>query len=255
MIRVVVNVARNDLAIVRTEPAVYAALLFMPVLLMAFLRPLFGLALHAQGHPGGGGAELAVPGLAVMFSFYLVSLVGYSMLQERQWHTWTRLTDTGVPTLVLVGGKALVPLGVSLVQQGTLFTAGVVLFGLPPHGSLPALAALAIALDCCVVGLGLALATFATTAGQVNVFGNVSTLLFAGFGGALTPTALLPGWARAIAPMTPSYWAVDGFHQVLLSGSGLSGVAGQVGVLLAFAAGFAVVAGYGFSRRDERRAA
>jgi ABC-2 type transport system permease protein len=250
--RIVVNVARNDLAIMAAEPAVYAILFVMPVLLIAFLRPLFAAVGQVRGHPGGTGAELAVPGLAVMFSFYLVSLVAYSILDERRWNTWPRLTATGASPLSLIVAKGIVPLAVLLCQQFTLFAVGVVVFGLPVPGSIAAMATLAVALGCCVVGLGTALAAFASTPRQISVFGNISTLLLAGFGGALTPVALLPGWAQVVAPLTPSYWAVTGFHRVVLDGAGPVAVAPHAAVLLAFGVVFAAATGYRITRREGR---
>jgi ABC-2 type transport system permease protein len=249
------NIARNDLAMVMTEPAVYSVLLLMPLLLMAFLRPLFGLALQAQGYGDLTGSELAVPGLAVMFSFFLVSLVGYSILDERGWNTWPRLKATRVPPLALIAAKGIVPVGIALLQQVTLFVLGVLFFGLLLRGSALAMVALAVALDCCIVSLGVALAAFATTVRQVNVLGNLSTLAFGAFGGALTPVALLPDWAQRVAPAMPSYWAVSGFHRVLLDGVGLAGVTTNILVLLTFAVTFAGVAGYGVTRRENSGAA
>jgi ABC-2 type transport system permease protein len=246
--RIVANVTRNDLAMMRTEPGVYAVLFLMPILLIGFLRPLFGVALRAEGYEGATGAELAVPGMAVMFAFYLMSLVAYSILDERRWNTWPRLTATGARPLTLVVAKAIAPVAIVLCQQTLLFAVGVALFGLELPGSILALAAMAGALGCCVVSIGTALAVFATTPRQISVFGNICTLVMAGFGGALTPRSLLPDWARAIAPATPSYWAVTGFHRVLLDGAGLARVAPQVGVLVAFTVGFLAATAYRTTR-------
>jgi ABC-2 type transport system permease protein len=67
-------------------------------------------------------------------------------------------------------------------------------------------------------------------------------VLFGAIGGALVPLSVLPGWARAIAPVTPTYWVMRGFRAVILDGRGLGAVAGPVVVLLSMAALFAVVA-------------
>ena len=39
------------------------------------------------------------------------------------------------------------------------------------------------------------------------------------------PFNLLPAWARAIAPVTPTYWAMRGMRSVVLDGQGIGGVA------------------------------
>jgi len=58
------------------------------------------------------------------------------------------------------------------------------------------------------------------------------------------------GWARAVAPATPSYWAMRGFRSVILDGDGIGDVVAPVVALLAFAAVFALIAAVRF-RFDE----
>jgi ABC-2 type transport system permease protein len=67
-------------------------------------------------------------------------------------------------------------------------------------------------------------------------------VLFGAIGGALVPLNVLPGWARTIAPVTPTYWAMRGFRSVILDAQGLNGVAMPIAVLLAMTLLFAVVA-------------
>ncbi|MGH9205894.1 MAG: ABC transporter permease, partial [Acidimicrobiales bacterium] len=67
-------------------------------------------------------------------------------------------------------------------------------------------------------------------------------VLFGFIGGAFVPFNLLPGWARTIAPMTPTYWAMRGMNSVVLGGRGMSGVAASIGVLLAMTVLFVAVA-------------
>jgi ABC-2 type transport system permease protein len=77
---------------------------------------------------------------------------------------------------------------------------------------------------------------------QLNALTNAGAMLLAGLGGAVTPVELLPGWARAIAPLTPAYWAMRGFRSVLFDAGGLSSVLLPIGVLLGFSALFTLVA-------------
>ena len=46
-------------------------------------------------------------------------------------------------------------------------------------------------------------------------------MLFGAIGGALVPLSVLPQWAKTIAPLTPTYWAMRGFRSVILDGAGL----------------------------------
>src|SRR4051794_40514627 len=80
---------------VRDVPSM-VILVFMPLLLIVFLRSTFGPALVHEGYKTANGAEQAVPGMAVMFAFFLVPQVGYSFYREHSWRTWTRLRLCGV---------------------------------------------------------------------------------------------------------------------------------------------------------------
>ena len=77
---------------------------------------------------------------------------------------------------------------------------------------------------------------------QLNALANLGAIVLAGIGGALAPSTALPGWAKAIAPITPSYWAMRGFRSVILGPGGLADVVTPIAVLLAFAAAFVMVA-------------
>jgi ABC-2 type transport system permease protein len=80
----------------------------------------------------------------------------------------------------------------------------------------------------------------------------MGAIVFAGLGGAIVPITVLPGWARAVAPVTPTYWAMRGFRAVLLKHDTLSGVWLSVVVLLAFAVFFALVAATRFSFEETK---
>jgi ABC-2 type transport system permease protein len=93
-----------------------------------------------------------------------------------------------------------------------------------------------------MVSLGLVVVAHCRTLLQVNALSNLGTLLFAGVGGAVTPSFLLPGWVRAVAPATPAYWAMQGFRTVIVDGGGWTAAVVPTGVLLAFSAVLGAVA-------------
>jgi ABC-2 type transport system permease protein len=67
-------------------------------------------------------------------------------------------------------------------------------------------------------------------------------VLFGAIGGAFVPINLLPTWAKTIAPVTPTYWAMRGLRSVILDGRGLGATVAPSGILLAMAILFAVIA-------------
>jgi len=235
-------IVRQDARLLRSDPAFTIIFLVMPIVTMAFMKPAFRAALVAAGARGANGSEQAVPGMAVMFGFFLVGNVGFGVFREHGWHTWERLRASWARPGEILLGKATVPLATVAMQLGVLFGVGSLVFGLRVRGSILALGAVAAALALCIAALGFTLLAVCRTVMQLNAATNLGSLVYAGLGGALTPISVLPGWARAVAPGTPSYWAMRGFRAVILQSGGLSSVALPVGVLLAFAAGFSAVA-------------
>jgi ABC-2 type transport system permease protein len=131
---------------------------------------------------------------------------------------------------------------IGVAQFVVILGAGVVVFGLHIRGSALALAPLVIAFPICLVLLGVAVTALCRTAQQANSFGYLGMVLFGAIGGAFVPFSVLPRWAQAIAPVTPTYWAMRGLRSVILDGRGIGGVVRPTAMLLAMAAVFAIVA-------------
>lgn len=242
MKRYVIPIARNDLAIALRDPGLVVSLVVLPVVLMAFTKPLLRAALLQQGFASATGAEHVVPGMSTMFAFFLVSFVGYAVLEEHRWNTWTRLRLSGVRPITLIFSKSVAPIAVALAQQVVLLSLGALLFDLRVRGSYALLALVAATLSWCLVALGLAVVAFARSAQQVSVFGSLGAIVFGGIGGAITPVESLPDWARAIAPATPTFWAVRGFRGVYLPNGNPRDVAAAAGVLALMAVAFSLIA-------------
>ena len=110
------------------------------------------------------------------------------------------------------------------------------------RGSIGAFVLVAAALGVMEVALGFMLLSVCTSVVQLNALSNAGAMLLGGLGGATTPIEFLPGWAQAIAPATPAYWAMKGFRRVTFETGGFGDVVVPVAVLLAFTVLFAVIA-------------
>lgn len=237
-----VAVARHEARVLRQDPSPLVLLVAMPVLLIAFMHSAFRTMLVEEGFVGATGAEQAVPGMAVMFAFFLVGNVGFAFFREHGWGTWERLRAADVAPAAVVAGKVVVPLLSSLAQTSCLFALGVIVFDMRIAGSVAGLALVAFAFACCLVALGVCVVAVCRTIMQLNTLSNLGALVIAGLGGALMPVAALPGWARAIGPGVPSYWAMRGFQDAILTESTLLDALLPAGLLLGFAALFTAVA-------------
>lgn len=241
---------RHNLLLARRDLQTFAFAVAMPFVLIAFTRAAYRPVLVGEGYADANGTEQAVPGMAVMFALLLVGTIGFRVFEEHSWGTWSRLRASPAGPLTVLAGKLLPSLLVVGAQQTVLFVAGVALYDLHVKGSAASVALVTTALGICVLTFGSLLAAFASNANQLNVFANLGGAALAGLGGALVPLSTLPGWARAVAPATPSYWAMRGFRSVILDGDGIGDVVAPVVALLAFAAVFALIAAVRF-RFDE----
>lgn len=208
-------IARQDLKVLRSGSMPVILLIFMPFILMPFLKPASKVALHIEGLRGATGAEQVVPGMAVTFGFFLVGNVSLGFYREHGWKTWQRLRASPAGTNEIVIGKMVTPLLQVAAQFGLLFGLGGLLMGLHVKGSWLALCAVGAAFGLYLVTTGLAVTALCKTVMQANAVASVGTLLLAGLAGALVPYSLLPGWAQQIAPAVPSYWAMQGYKHVI----------------------------------------
>ena len=256
-LRRIFAIFRNDVSILRQDYSPLVVLIVMPLAIIAFAAPLYQHLL-VDGQAGrqvsgqATGAELAIPGLAVMFAFFLVNAVGFSFFREFGWGTWDRLRVSPARSWEIVAGKMMAPLCLAIIQQTALFGLGGLLFSLRIQGSVLALIPVAFAVSLCALSLGIAAVAVCRTVQQISSFSYVSMIVLGGLGGALTPVALLPSWVQWLAPAAPSFWAIHAYRTVILEGGGLADVASDTLMLLGLSSILLVGAGFRF-HLDERK--
>lgn len=232
---------RHEMKALSDDPGSIVFLLIMPLLMMGLMKPLFGLSLQAEGFLSANGAEQAVPGMAAMFATFTGSFAGFTFFREHGWHTWDRLRASQATTPDIMVGKLTPTLAIAVAQMLALFALGVVLFDLVISGSLIALSMIVFVFSLSMLSFGMAIMSLSRTSLQLNTYVNLAGIVFAGVGGALVPLAVLPGWVQTIARFTPTYWAMDGFLDVILAGAGITDVLAATSALLAFSAVFSAI--------------
>lgn len=239
--------ARHELRLYRREPGMLIQMVFMPIVMIAFLKPAFGPALTEAGYAGATGAEQAVPGMIVMFSFFGAGMIGFGFFREHGWGTWDRLRASQARSFEIVVGKAVPTFLLVVGQQLVLFLAGIWLFGLRIRGSVFGLVLVSVALALCLLAFGVVFAAFLRSTQSLNAVNSITVMTLAGLGGAFTPIDALPQWAQTIAPVTPTYWAMVGYRAVVLDAGGVTATLVPTAVLLTFAAVLTAVAVRRFS--------
>ncbi|CAL9334890.1 hypothetical protein SUDANB2_00151 [Streptomyces sp. enrichment culture] len=236
-----VAILRHELRIIGTMPGTTLFGIAMPIVLAALTQGLFTSAVPAGSADGTGGAELAVPGMAVAFAALGAGRSGFAFFRDYGWGTWDRLRASPASTLDIVVGKVAPWVLMSLVQMLGLFAAATPLLGFRVSGSWPALVLVVSATALCLCTFGALMTAVSRTSQQLNSISGVCGLAFAALGGALVPLSALPDWVDTVAPAFPTYWAVRGLHAVVLDQGGLPDVAAPTGALLAFTALFALL--------------
>jgi ABC-2 type transport system permease protein len=243
---------KNELRILRRDPAWLILVFLIPLILIGLMRGGVHFILALTGHPGASGADFSVPAQAVTFVFYLPALIGISFLREHGWATWVRLRASGIARSQLLLGKVLPIVVLGLLQMLVVFGLGTAVYGLQIKGSTLGLALIATVLVVTVVAMGLAITAVVRTVAQLNAIGNIAPVALGALGGALMPLVTLPAWVHRVAPATPQYWAMRGFSGVILNGQGLRSALLPTAMLLSFAVAFALVASVGFRTAEAR---
>lgn len=247
------SIVAHEMRILRRDPESLVILVLMPIVVMALLRGSLADQLALEGYPEANGAELAVPGSAVLFGLFAISLVGYGFFREYRWGTADRLRASPLRTSEIVLGKFAAPILTVVLQLISLFVAGTLLFDLEITGSVLGIALVGASFALCLVAAGAALFALCRTYQQLNAIANLVAVLLAGIGGAIVPFETLPEWAQAVAPITPGYWAMEGFTRVILESEGVRETLIPVLVLLGMAAVFTAIAVRTFDATDGKQ--
>ncbi len=234
------------------DPAPIVLQTIMPVAMMAFLQGTGQAVLRQSGFANANGAEVVVPGMAVMFAFFGVAFIGTAFFTEHEWNTWDRLRASRAGSLEIVMAKILPPAALMLGQLVVLFVVGAWLFGLQVRGSLAGVALMMIASISLLVALSMLFVAISRTVNQLSAMVQMAAMVLPGLGGALAPVDVLPEWARLIAPASPAYWMLQGFRAVILEGRGLDATIGPAAITFAFSAAAAAVAIHKFRVTDEK---
>jgi ABC-2 type transport system permease protein len=242
---------RHNAVLLLSDPGPIVAWIVIPLLLMAVLKPAMGTLLVSHGYKTANGSQQVVPAYTAMFAFFWTGFVGRNFFTEHGWGTWERLQATDATRLEIMTGKLLPAFVIIAVQQAILFGVGSLIYGLHAP-AIWAYSLVLLVMIICVLTLSLTLIALTRTLTQIDALSVLLTMLFATLGGVLVPTFALPNWAQHISPALPTYWAMKAAGNLFLKKDGAASVLAPSGVILLFAAGFALVAALRFRFTDEK---
>ena len=235
-VALVVHQARFDLrGFLRNRQARFFTLA-LPLLFMVIFNGVFGD--NVVGPGSTKASAYYVPGIAALgvIAASFVNLV-ISITAQREGGILKRRRATPVPAWVLVGGRALSAIGISLVVVAGLLAFGRVVYGVKlPTSALPGIAFTAVvgSLTFCVLAYALSTVIQNEDAAQPTVMAIMLPLYF--ISGIFIPNINLPTWLQHVASVFPVQHLAAGFRYSYLPGAhGVGIVWSDIGVLAIWA--------------------
>jgi len=184
-----------------------------------------------------------------IFIFVFVFITaGMSLVTERTGGTMERLLVSPIKPWQLVAGYCLGFGAVTVVQSGIVLWACISLIGFPNAGNIGYVILITFSMAMVSMTLGLLVSALARTAFQViqlMILLVVPQILLSG----IFDLTNAPMWMRILNRCFPISHGADALRGVMLRGDGLSAIAGNLGILWAFAIAFFILATMSFSSR------
>jgi ABC-2 type transport system permease protein len=198
------------------------------------------------------GVQIGVPGFAVLFIFLTAQITARSIYDEKKTGTFRRLLAAPLGKWPMLVGKLIPNFVIVLLQAAFLFAAGMFLLpllgldGLRLGTDLVALVLLVMATALCCTCLGILIAAVAKTEAQIGGIAGLVLWVLAFLGGSFIPLFLINESMATLGQVTPHFWAVTGFYDLLTRGQGLTSILDSLAALLAFSTAFFLIGAWRF---------
>ena len=189
-------------------------------------------------------------GMAVFFLFFTVQFGVLGYLQERRDGTLPRLLAAPIARWHVLAAKTLVSVVVGLASVAMLMLVAVPIMG-ATWGDPLAVAVLVATVVVAATSLVVAIAAFARTAEQAEVWQSIVAIVLGMLGGSFFPVQGGPEWLATLSLVAPHAWFLRGLSTLSDPAAGLGDVLVPIGAMLAFAVVVGTV-GILLSRREVR---
>ncbi len=193
-------------------------------------------------------ATRLVGGWAIMFLMFALSGAALSLFEEKKSGMFQRLLAAPVTRADILWSRFLFGVILGLVQLVVIFLFGSVLYGIEVLPHLANLTVIALATAAACTALGMLIASISSSPEAAQGLATFLILTMSACGGAWFPLSFMPEFMQQLARFTVTYWAMDGFSQVLWAGKSFVEILPAAGILLAIAAGVMALAVWRFNR-------
>lgn len=181
-----------------------------------------------------------VPTWIVFGLFFVIIPMSTIYINERKQNTLLRLSSMNVSITAMILSKMAPYMIINYIQVWIMLAVGMYLVpyldtpALVLNGSIAAITLLSIALSFSAIGLATLIAVSATSAEQATTIGGVLNILLGAVGGIMIPKFLMPETMQRFAEISPMSWGLDGFLEIFLQASSITGVFNESGKLALF---------------------
>jgi ABC-2 type transport system permease protein len=187
-----------------------------------------------------------IPSFAVAFAFFLIGMMGQTLLREKEEGTFRRLMSSPMPRSAVISGKMLAYMTIVFLQVLVLFGVGYALFKMRLGESPLALLLMTLALSLASASLGMLLGALCTTSKQADRLGMVLGFVLLVLGGSIFPLFRAEGLIGTVSRLTPSAWGIEGYMGIIADGWTLADAAPNILILCGFAVVFLAIAVWRF---------
>ncbi len=187
-------------------------------------------------------------GMSVQFILFMAIDAGIGILLARRLGLWNRLLAAPVGLNTVLIARALSCALIACGLMCFIFLVAVFVFNVHIAGSLPGFIGVVISFSLMTASFGLLIAAFGKTPEAARGISVFATLIMVMLSGAWMPSFMFPQWLQSLTLIVPTRWAVDGLDAMTWRGLGLDAALPAVGVQLAFATVFGVIALWRFRK-------
>lgn len=179
--------------------------------------------------------EQNVPGYTIFGIFFIVQVIGTTILREKELGTYNRLMAAPISPARLLFGKLAPFYLVNVIQVAFMFLFGHFVFHISLGQCLSGLLVVTLATAAVANSLGLLIASISKTTEQMGPLSSLILISMATVGGIFIPYFEMPKMLQSLSFFTPHAWALKGFQDILVRGYNFSAILPTVCILLCFA--------------------
>ncbi len=179
-------------------------------------------------------AKHSVIGFSLFFAMFTIVFGIAEILNERENHTWGRQMVSPISKSSILAANMISTFIIGFAQVSLMFVAGKYVFNIDWQGSMLNILLLVAAFVFCVTSLGLFIANFVKTVGQLSAITPIILTGTAMLGGCFWPLEIVSSKILlALANITPQKWALESIKKIGVHGYGFEEVLFEFAVLVA----------------------